>query len=604
MADVTKTTLIKVEVEGIAQATEQTKGLTSEITKQETSIAKLREENKRLTKERNEVNINSKEGQLRLKELNDQLDSNNKKIKENVDQYTKQKIGIGDYKGALDKLIPGLGATAEGFTSMTTTAKAFIATPLGAVIGAIGVALGALMAYLKNTGSGQDALAEKTAILRLAFEQLMRGVEAVGRVVFQSIEFIAGAAERLISFLSPAAGAAITAAKEAGAAIAKLEDDIDKRDTELTVKRAETANQVAKLRAQALSQEGEERKATIEKAIQLEKDLSAEEVNLSKMRLELWEKEHATKTDLTDEEERKRAELQAAVIAADTDAYNNTLRFEKEIERIRDENHKAELARIEERRLAKEAENEMIARSVQFETNQVIGNEDIKLLKVNESSDAQIKKGLEISSKLAAQRIKEQQDFQKTEQLKTRVSQLEAQNRLATISSTLGQASALFEQDSVAYKFLGIARATIDTYRAANLALASYPPPFGGIAAGIAIATGLANVAKISGLGFAEGGFTGEGGKHEPAGIVHRGEYVVPQHIVKNPAYSGYISTLEAARQRGYADGGLVTNSATNDINQQMMMAKAFQGMQIWASWTEAMQMDSNVKFKESISTV
>lgn len=100
MADVTKTTLIKVEVEGIQQATTQTEKLTKEIDKQEVSIANLREENKKLTKQRNEVDISSKEGQDKLRALNDQLDANNKKIKENVDAYTKQKIGIGDYKGA------------------------------------------------------------------------------------------------------------------------------------------------------------------------------------------------------------------------------------------------------------------------------------------------------------------------------------------------------------------------------------------------------------------------------------------------------------------------------------------------------------------------
>jgi hypothetical protein len=35
-----------------------------------------------------------------------------------------------------------------------------------------------------------------------------------------------------------------------------------------------------------------------------------------------------------------------------------------------------------------------------------------------------------------------------------------------------------------------------------------------------------------SGYGFSEGGYTGAGGKYEPAGIVHRGEYVVPKEQV------------------------------------------------------------------------
>ncbi len=51
---------------------------------------------------------------------------------------------------------------------------------------------------------------------------------------------------------------------------------------------------------------------------------------------------------------------------------------------------------------------------------------------------------------------------------------------------------------------------------------------------------------------FAEGGYTGSGGKYEPAGIVHKGEYVVPADVVKKVG----VPNLE--RLRGYANGGLV----------------------------------------------
>lgn len=57
--------------------------------------------------------------------------------------------------------------------------------------------------------------------------------------------------------------------------------------------------------------------------------------------------------------------------------------------------------------------------------------------------------------------------------------------------------------------------------------------------------------------GFSEGGFTGAGGKHEPAGIVHKGEYVLPQETV---AWIG-TARLDALRMgslKGFANGGLV----------------------------------------------
>lgn len=59
--------------------------------------------------------------------------------------------------------------------------------------------------------------------------------------------------------------------------------------------------------------------------------------------------------------------------------------------------------------------------------------------------------------------------------------------------------------------------------------------------------------------GFSSGGYTGDGGKYEPKGIVHGGEYVIPKWMVqKSPAL---IGSLESTRKRGYADGGLVGSS-------------------------------------------
>lgn len=64
--------------------------------------------------------------------------------------------------------------------------------------------------------------------------------------------------------------------------------------------------------------------------------------------------------------------------------------------------------------------------------------------------------------------------------------------------------------------------------------------------------------------GFDQGGYTGPGGKYQPAGIVHAGEYVQPQEALRHPDALGF---MEAFRRRGmqavygwrgYADGGLV----------------------------------------------
>lgn len=55
--------------------------------------------------------------------------------------------------------------------------------------------------------------------------------------------------------------------------------------------------------------------------------------------------------------------------------------------------------------------------------------------------------------------------------------------------------------------------------------------------------------------GWSGGGYTGAGGKYEPAGIVHRGEVVFSQDDVRR---SGGVNKVEAMRLRGYAAGGVV----------------------------------------------
>lgn len=58
-------------------------------------------------------------------------------------------------------------------------------------------------------------------------------------------------------------------------------------------------------------------------------------------------------------------------------------------------------------------------------------------------------------------------------------------------------------------------------------------------------------------FGFDEGGFTGSGGKYQPAGVVHKGEYVFDQASVRA---AGGPAVLDAMRKglKGYASGGYV----------------------------------------------
>jgi hypothetical protein len=59
---------------------------------------------------------------------------------------------------------------------------------------------------------------------------------------------------------------------------------------------------------------------------------------------------------------------------------------------------------------------------------------------------------------------------------------------------------------------------------------------------------GIAENGGLPAVPFAGGGYTGPGGVFEPAGVVHRGEYVQPAHVVRQP---GVLAFMEMLRRVG-----------------------------------------------------
>jgi hypothetical protein len=172
----------------------------------------------------------------------------------------------------------------------------------------------------------------------------------------------------------------------------------------------------------------------------------------------------------------------------------------------------------------------------------------------------------------------------------------------------LGEASELFDESTGQYKVLATASTLISTYTSAQKAyeaLVGIPfagPGLAAAAAAVAVAQGLARVAAINGVGFAEGGYTGDGGKYEPAGVVHKGEYVSPAHVVRSPAAQPHLAALERMRG-GYADGGFVANTGTVDASQTLAMMNAIKMIPPpVVSVVEFNRVNRQVQVKESLS--
>ncbi|MGG8127432.1 hypothetical protein PGO33_22600 [Klebsiella aerogenes] len=126
-----------------------------------------------------------------------------------------------------------------------------------------------------------------------------------------------------------------------------------------------------------------------------------------------------------------------------------------------------------------------------------------------------------------------------------------AQNSFSGITDSMGvmfgEQSAMYKAAFVTQKAFAIAQAALQLPMAMGQALAGLPFP-ANIAA-MASVVGLmasitSSISSAAATGFSSGGYTGPGGKYQPAGIVHKGEYVFDQASTNRIG----VSQLEALR--------------------------------------------------------
>ncbi|ENZ3964638.1 phage tail length tape measure family protein [Klebsiella aerogenes] len=126
-----------------------------------------------------------------------------------------------------------------------------------------------------------------------------------------------------------------------------------------------------------------------------------------------------------------------------------------------------------------------------------------------------------------------------------------AQNSFSGITDAMGtmfgEQSVMYKAAFVTQKAFALAQAAVQLPMAMAQALSSQPFPYNLAAmatvAGL-MATITSSISSAAAVGFASGGYTGSGGKYQPAGIVHKGEYVFDQESTNRIG----VSQLEALR--------------------------------------------------------
>lgn len=128
------------------------------------------------------------------------------------------------------------------------------------------------------------------------------------------------------------------------------------------------------------------------------------------------------------------------------------------------------------------------------------------------------------------------------------------------------------------------------------------------IAAGMAVAAGMIQIATIKkqqqasvAQGYSEGGFTPEGKADEPVGIVHAGEWVASQRLVRSPQTRPLIEALDYA-QRTNTIGSLKAADVSRSITAPMVLAQQGQSPQVVVNQsTPTIVVEQNSEFVETM---
>ena len=280
---------------------------------------------------------------------------------------------VGDYEGAIKRSVPILGnlsnkadeakglfealgkggsaaltAIALGLKGALVAALKFLATPIGAVIAAVGVAA---LGLAKAFGKLSEAF-KKNDEAGTAWAKLMSSFQPIGDSISRMFDKMASAIGRVADRFADWIGKQNDAAKAAQDLVVAV-DNLEQAERDYTVNSAERNKQIAELRAKATQTEkysAEERISALNEAMELEKQNLADQKTIAAERLRILEETAKKESDTSDETANKIAQARAALYQAEEQYYSGTRRLlaqlnsaEKEVAAEREARQKAAL---------------------------------------------------------------------------------------------------------------------------------------------------------------------------------------------------------------------------------------------------------------------
>jgi hypothetical protein len=546
MADntTTYTTLVDVEVKGekeldnLGNSAEETGDKFTRLQRQIRDTATAMQ---KAAETGDSVKFNALKGQL--DELEDKLEITTLKSKQFDDALVAMPGPAGQAGQAIKMLDGGL--------------KAMLANPVVATIAAI---IGVFMLFkksLESTSEGQETLNRISAAFGKILGPIMATIEAVALPLFEGLAWVLEKVGEGFAYVAKALGISDKKIQEASSGIKdfkKHNEDLAKVEKDAADKRAADAKKAAEDRKKAAAErkkDAEEAKKKAEEAKKQKIENAKSEIDLNEGLKESEDKlaqarrrniddriaQMKQEQEFADENyarEKKRIEdlLKIEGLAASERKKLTADQNNLEAQYITDKQNRDRAIQDEQTKREQEAKDKALKdaeeKKKKDEEDKAKADEAAQKLLDAEMRARADKAALliadyEYENTLKAQSFQSELDlFDKTRELerqnlaankesadallafdkataaqRIQIERAQQETKLAIISDALGTIADAVGRETAAGKALAIAQATINTYMGATKALATYPPPFGAIAAATVIVAGLLQVKKI-----------------------------------------------------------------------------------------------------------
>lgn len=578
--------------QNIKKEQDQKKTLIRTIETESNSRNSLRQRIGSLVKEYDNLNIKTAEGTKRADALQKELAQLNDQLNKGSKSAGLFKDNIGKYPDTFGPAIQNIRVAGVSVGDLGTKLASFAnpATAALGIVSALGAAYARSTAGAKDLEFAQNQLAAATTLVSNAFAEFISSSEEGEGIVSSFINSV-------IARFSPATANVVKFA----ANLKEEFEDLGRTESKI---RAE-ANKLVEKNQELLEEIADDQTKLNQKLIDaniIEGNLEANKKNILGVLKEQLSN-LAAQLSLNQQSDA----LKDAVLAKEQEITKEGAALEKQLLKIRKQQTDLNNEIREQLRLNQEI----------FELDTREANAPpVSLTAVAPDGTGGVQDPIIAASKARQdQYINELQTVKQTEAQKIdiykrtqEILNLADQQRLQTVATVAQIGMTLFDEQTAAYKTFASASTIISTYSAATKAYESAflpvptvaSPALGAVSAALAIAQGLANLAVINGVQFAEGGYTGDGAKWEPKGVVHGGEFVIPKETVSHFGKSHFNQYLPQ-----YADGGFVAHQGTAPINQQLIVANALKNLPpVFASWTEGKQVGRRIEFKEKLSSL